>query len=114
MAGSPAAQKDFAGSSFGTLVALSVALAAPAVVVVYRFEPHLVLPALSVLFFVAAALAAVTAFSTGTRRNTESVNLWDVAGGLVMTGCAASVMGEPEQVAQLFEHLFETRNGRRE
>ncbi len=114
MAGSPAAQKDFFGSSSGTLAALSIALAAAAVFVFYRLESNLVLPALSVLFFAGAALAAVTALSIKTRKNTETVNLWDVAGGLVITGCAASVLGEPEQVAQLFEHLFETRNGRRE
>jgi hypothetical protein len=112
MAGSPAAQKDFFGSSSGTLVVLSMVLAVPAVFVVYRLEPHLVLPALSVLFFSAAALAAMMAFSTRSRKNTENLNLWDIAGGLVITGCAASVMGEPEQVAQLFEHLFETRTRR--
>ncbi len=89
-------------------------LAAPAAFVFYMLEPHLVLPALSVLFFAAAALAAVTALSIRTKRNTEKVNLWDVAGGLVITGCAASVMGEPEQVAQLLEHLFEARNSRRD
>jgi hypothetical protein len=111
---SPFAQKFFSGSSFGLLAMLSITLAAPALFVAYMLEPHLVLPALSVLFFSAAALAAVTAFSMRTRRNTEKVNLWDVAGGLVITGCAASVMGEPEQAAQLFEHLFEARNGRRE
>jgi hypothetical protein len=27
----------------------------------------------------------------------------------VLTGCAASVLGEPENVALLFEHLFERR-----
>lgn len=109
MAGSPAAQKHFLGSSAGTLAVLSIALAAPAVFVVYKLEPHLVLPAFSVLFFLAAALAAIMAFSIKTQKNTENLNLWDVAGGLVITGCAASVMGEPEQVAQLFEHLFEGR-----
>ena len=114
MAGSPAAQKFLFGSSFGTLVVLSITLAAPAFFVVYTLEPHLVLPALSVLFFSAAALAAMIALWIKTGKNTENLNLWDVAGGLVITGCAASVMGEPEQVAQLFEHLFETRNSRRE
>ena len=57
-----------------------------------------------------SALAAIMALSARARRNTENLNLWDVAGGLVITGCAASVMGEPEQVAQLFEHLFERRH----
>ncbi len=114
MASSPAAQKFPFGSSFGTLVVLSIVLAAPAVFVVYRLEPHLVLPALSVLFFSAAALAAMMALSIKTRKNTENLNLWDIAGGLVITGCAASVMGEPEQVAQLFEHLFESTDSRRD
>ena len=114
VAGSPTAQKNVLGSSSGTLAALSLALAVPAFLVVWRFEPPLVLPALSALFFVAAALAATIAFSIRTHRNTETVNLWDVAGGLVITGCAASVMGEPEQVTQLFEHLFETRTSRRD
>ncbi len=114
MAGSPAAQKYFLGSSSGTLAVLSIVLAAPAFFIAYALEPHLVLPALSVLFFSAAALAAIIALWIRTGKNTENINLWDVAGGLVITGCAASVMGEPEQVAQLFEHLFETTDSKRE
>jgi len=112
--GSPVMRRFFYESSVGTLTVLSIALAAPAAFVVYRLEPHLVLPALSALFFLAAGLAALTAFSIKTNKNTENLNLWDVAGGLVITGCAASVMGEPEQVAQLFEHLFETTDSRRD
>lgn len=107
MTGSPVARMLVLGRNFGTLIALSFGVAAPAVFIVHALEQHLVLPALSALFFVAAALAAAMAFSIRIRNNTETVNLWDVAGGLVITGCAASVMGEPEQVTQLFEHLFE-------
>ena len=97
------------GRNFGTLIALSFAVALPAFFIVYSLEQHLVLPALSVLFFGTAALAAIMAFSIKAKKNTETLNLWDIAGVLVITGCAASVMGEPEQVAQLFEHLFERR-----
>jgi hypothetical protein len=114
MMGSPIVQRPLFEGSFGILAMLSIALAAPAAFVVYALEPHLVPPALSLLFFSAAALAAIMALSIKTQRNTENVNLWDVAGGLVITGCAASVMGEPEQVAQLFEHLFETTDSRRD
>lgn len=110
MTGSPVERMFLFGKSFGTLIALSFAVAVPAFFIVYALEPHLVLPALSVLFFAAAALAAITALSIRTNKNTENLNLWDVAGGLVITGCAASVLGEPEQVAQLFEHLFERRS----
>lgn len=109
MTGSPMTAMFLFGRNFGTLIVLSVAVAGPAFFIVYSLEPHLVLPALSVLFFGTAALAAIMALSIRTERNTENLNLWDVAGGLVITGCAASVMGEPEQVAQLFEHLFEER-----
>lgn len=107
MTGSPVAKLLVLGKSFGTLIGLTFAVAVPAFFIAYRLEPNLVLPALSVLFFTTAALAAMIAFSVHAKRNTEKLNLWDVAGGLVITGCAASVMGEPEQVAQLFEHLFE-------
>ena len=114
MMSSPLVQRFLAVRSSGSLLVLSLALAAPALFVVYALEPHLVLHALSVLFFATAALAAFTALRLKTRNNTENVNLWDVAGGLVITGCAASVMGEPEQAAQLFEHLFEARNERKD
>ncbi len=110
MTGSPVSRMFLFGRHYGTLIALSFAVAMPAVFIVYALEQHLVLPALSVLFFGTAVLAAITALSIRTRKNTENLNLWDIAGGLVITGCAASVMGEPEQVAQLFEHLFERRN----
>jgi hypothetical protein len=110
MTGSPVAKMIVFGRSIGTLTALTIAVAIPAALIVYALESHLVLPAFSVLLFSAAALAAILALSVKIRKNTENLNLWDVAGGLVMTGCAASVMGEPEQVAQLFEHLFERRS----
>lgn len=110
MTGSPIVRMFLFGRDFGTLIALSLAVTAPALSIVYALESHLVLPALSVVFFGTAALAAIMALSIKARKNTETLNLWDVAGGLVITGCAASVMGEPEQVAQLFEHLFEDRN----
>lgn len=114
MTSSPTARKVFFESSPGTLAALSLVLAGPVLLVVWTFEPPFVLPALSVLFFAAALLAVMMAISTRTGRNTKNLNLWDIAGGLVITGCAASVMGEPEQVTQLFEHLFETRTSRRD
>jgi ethanolamine utilization microcompartment shell protein EutS len=109
MTGSPMTRVFLFGRNFGTLIALSFAVAVPAFFIVHSLEQHLVLAALSVLFFGTAALAAIMALSIKTKKNSENLNLWDVAGGLVITGCAASVMGEPEQVVQLFEHLFERR-----
>ena len=97
-------------SSFGVLLLLSAAVGVPALVIVRMLEPDLVLAALSVLLFVGAAVAAVAAFAVRTDRASRDLNLWDVAGGLVLTGCAASVLGEPENVALLFEHLFERQS----
>ncbi|MEH2509594.1 hypothetical protein V1291_000948 [Nitrobacteraceae bacterium AZCC 1564] len=91
------------------LALVSVALAVPAALIVYSLEVELILPAFSVLLFSGAAVAVVLACSVRTETNPENLTLWDVAGGLVLTGCAASVLGEPDQVTQLFEHLFEHR-----
>lgn len=96
--------------SSGLLTLLSVALAVPAALIVYWLEVELILPAFSVLLFSGAAVAVVLACSVRTETDPEKLTLWDVAGGLVLTGCAASVLGEPEQVTQLFEHLFERRS----
>lgn len=96
--------------SSGLLTLLSVALAVPAALIVYSLEMELILPAFSVLLFSGAAVAVVLACSVRTESDPEKLTLWDVAGGLVLTGCAASVLGEPDQVTQLFEHLFERRS----
>ena len=107
MTGSPIARMFGAEKFFNGFTVLSVAVTASAIPLFYVLEPHLVLPALSALLFAAAAIVAIAARSMKTKKNTENINLWDVAGGLVITGCAASVLGEPEHAAQLFEHLFE-------
>jgi hypothetical protein len=93
--------------SFGILVLLSVAIGVPALLIVRALDPDLVLAALSVLLFTGAAVSAGLAFMVRTEPTSQDLNWWDVAGGLVLTGCAASVFGEPENVALLFEHLFE-------
>jgi hypothetical protein len=97
------------GSSPSLLWLVSLGVGAPAVLIVLALEPDLVLAALSLLLFGGAAIAAALACAARVQRRTPGLNLWDVAGGLVLTGCAASVFGEPENVALLFEHLFERR-----
>jgi hypothetical protein len=98
-------RKTSPSSSLLWLVSLGVGV--PAVLIVLALRSDLVLAAFSVLLFGAAAIAAGLAFAVRAERKTPGLNLWDVAGGLVLTGCAASVFGEPENVALLFEHLFE-------
>jgi hypothetical protein len=110
MSGSPIDKFFDPARSFSALTVLSVVVAVPALLIVHALEPDLVLPALSVLLFSIAGIAAVVALSIKAKKDSRNLNLWDVAGGLVLTGCAASVLGEPEQVAQLFEHLFERKS----
>jgi hypothetical protein len=95
--------------SSGLLWLVSLGVGVPAILIVLALEPDLVLAALSLLLFGGAAIAAGLALAVHAERRTQDLNLWDVAGGLVLTGCAASVFGEPENVALLFEHLFERR-----
>ncbi len=91
------------------LAALTLVLAVPTGLIVRMLEPALVLPALTVLLFSGAALAVLLAVSVKAARNLKELTMWDIAGGLAITGCAASVLSEPDQVTLLFEHLFERR-----
>lgn len=95
--------------SSGPLWLMSIGIGAPAVLIVVALDPDLALMALSVWLFAGAAIVALLAFGLRTERATPKLSLWDVAGGLVLTGCAASFFGEPENAALLFEHLFERR-----
>ncbi|HEX7790390.1 MAG TPA: hypothetical protein VF467_07685 [Afipia sp.] len=93
--------------SSGVVAMLGLVVAVPALLMLDRLGHGLVMPALSVVLFCAAAIAALLARSINVDRNSDHVNLWDVAGGFAMTGCATSILGEPEQVVHLFEYLFE-------
>lgn len=92
------------------LAALTLGLAIPAGLIVRALDPELVLPALAVLLFSGAALVVLLAVSVKAARNLKDLTMWDIAGGLAITGCAASVLSEPDQVTLLFEHLFERRS----
>jgi hypothetical protein len=91
--------------SFGILALLSVLIAAPALQMIRLLEPGLVLPALSILLFSDAAIAAVLARRNS--ENVENITLWDIAGAFTMMGCAAAIFSEPDQVAQFFEQPVE-------
>ncbi len=89
------------------LTVLTLLLAVLASLIVRALEPNLVLPAFSVLLFLGAALTVLLAVFIKAARNLKELTLWDIAGGFAITGCAASVFSEPDQVTLLFEHLFE-------
>ena len=85
------------------LVLLSMLIAAPAWLMIRLLEPELVLPALSILLFSGAMIAAFMARANSENATLENVTLRDIAGAFTLMGCAAAIFGEPDQVALLFE-----------
>ena len=91
--------------SFGMLALLSMLIAAPAFLMIHLLESELVLPALSILLFSGAVIAALLARTDSENVTLENVTLWDIAGAFTMMGCAAAIFSEPDQVALFFEPL---------
>ena len=85
------------------LALLSVLIAAPALLMIHLLESELVLPALSILLFSGAMIAALFARTDSENVALKNVTLWDVAGAFTMMGCAAAIFSEPDQVALFFE-----------
>src|ERR1700748_1414362 len=81
---------------FGVLALLSVLIAAPAFLMIRVLEPGLVLPALSILLFGEAAIAAIVARSIHVHRNSDNLTVWNIAGAFAMMGCAAAIFSEPD------------------
>ncbi|CAM5428243.1 putative protein OS=Afipia felis OX=1035 GN=BN961_01910 PE=4 SV=1 [Afipia felis] len=90
-------------------IAFSLALTFSVLLIVRMLGPELAMMALSVMFFLGALLAAAIAWFIGSRRTSRNLSPWDVAGGLVLVGVAASVLADPEHAVELFEHLFQRR-----
>jgi 4-amino-4-deoxy-L-arabinose transferase-like glycosyltransferase len=95
---------------FGVLAPLSVMIVGPAFFIIRVLQPGLIPPALAILLFSYAAIAAMVAFWVHADRNSKDVTLWDIAGAFTMMGCTAAILSEPDQVALLFEQLFEGRS----
>ncbi|WP_245286799.1 hypothetical protein [Bradyrhizobium sp. Tv2a-2] len=92
---------------FGVLAPLSMLIVGPAFFIIRVLQPGLVLPALSILLFSYAAIAAVVARCIHADRNSKNTTPWDIAGAFTLMGCTAAIFSEPDQVALLFELLFE-------
>jgi hypothetical protein len=88
--------------TFCIFALLSILVAAPAFLMIHFLDPQLVLPALSILLFSDAMITALLARAKSENVTSENVTLWDIAGALTMLGCAAAILGEPDQVALLF------------
>jgi 4-amino-4-deoxy-L-arabinose transferase-like glycosyltransferase len=92
---------------FGVLAPLCALIVGPAFVIIRVFQPGLIRPAFSILFFSYAAIAAMIAVCIHADRNSKNLTLWDIAGGFSLMGCTAAILSEPAQVPLLFEQLFE-------
>ena len=86
------------------LALLSMLIAAPALLMIHLLESELVLPALSILLFSGAMIAAVLARTDSENVTLDNVTLWDVAGAFTMMGCAAAIFSEP-----IKWHFFSSR-----
>jgi hypothetical protein len=91
--------------AFGLFALLSILVAGSAGFAMHLLDPVLVLPTLSLLLLSYAALAAIPVHMIPADSNPKTVTPWDVAGAFVLTGCAATIFSEPDQVAQFFEKL---------
>ncbi len=88
---------------FGMLLLFAVLSALPMILTLRWVEPALVLPALSLLLFTEAAIAAIAARVIHVRTSVANLTLWDFAGAFTFMGCAAAILGEPDQAALFFE-----------
>ncbi|OPY96491.1 hypothetical protein A5906_04365 [Bradyrhizobium sacchari] len=91
------------------LTLFSLLTALPAVLALHLLEPEIVLPAFSVLLFVEAAFAVVAARLLHGPDSADDITLWDLAGGFTLIGCAAAVLGEPDQAALLLTEQGDLR-----
>ena len=85
------------------LLLFAVLTALPIILTIRLVEPALVLPALSLVLFAEAAIAAFAARVIHMRANVANLTLWDFAGAFTFMGCAAAILGEPDQAALFFE-----------
>lgn len=79
----------------GGLVLLA---AAPLLAVAALVPRALFLPSISLTAIAAAATVSFAAWWFGSRRHSNTITLWDVAGACALIGCAAAMLSEPEVV----------------
>lgn len=85
------------------LAAMAVAAALPLLLLVVLFPRPLVLPVLCLVAIVGAAVVSFVAWKRDSARDAQHVTAWDIAGALVLVGCAAAMLSQPEQVFHLAE-----------
>jgi hypothetical protein len=87
--------------TLGTLVLLG---ALPILLVAMLVPQVAVLPTLSLSALTLAAGTAAIAWWRKASRRGNTITLWDVAGALMLIGCAAAMMTQPEHLLEVFGH----------
>ena len=95
------------------LLLFGVFTALPVIAAIHLLEPGLVLPVVSILLFAQATITAGVAYAIRVRATAAELNLWDCAGAFTLMGCAAAILGEPDQAALFFEEQAALRSGSR-
>jgi len=85
------------------LATAAVAIFAPFAVTVWLLPRELVLPALAISLIFGSGVAALFAWATGTSRRARGFSSWDVAGFLMLAGCAAAMLSETADFLPILE-----------
>lgn len=80
---------------------LLLSIATLAVPVAWLVPAHFVLPSISIAALGLAGIIATIAWIFNVTESKANMNLWDVAGILALIGFGASMLGDPQAVAQL-------------
>lgn len=77
---------------------LILAFAAIALAHCRSYPAQSILPALSVLTIIVSLAIAGVAWALSARRNTQTVNYWDVAGGFMLIGISAAILADTDSL----------------
>jgi hypothetical protein len=87
------------------LAVLTAAAATFALRLVWSVPLALVMPALSIVSFVAAGIVALFAYCSQADRHALGMTPWDIAGVLALIWVGTGMLSQPEHVVQLFGHI---------
>ena len=89
-------------TSHDLLAILTALTGAPILLLVWLLPAFQVLPIYSLVSLAAAGAAALLAWLSAAERESDGINLWDVAGALAFFGFAAGMLCKSAHVVQLF------------
>ena len=88
-------------SSATLAVFVAVAVAPLPVIAMFVISP-LALPVFSIFSIVMSVIVGLLAFRSGIDFRAKGITAWDLAAAFMLTGCAAGMLGDPQQVLDLY------------